>query len=257
MTGPLERFQRGFAAALISPDPKAVPDFLDGEAAVRFRIYRNNYFASLAGRLAEVFPVVRKTLGPKPFNTLVYQYACEHPPAARSLALFGERFSEFLKKEQTLDPPYAADLGALEFACHAALHAGDGDVLAPEKVAGLGAAVAETVWAPHPALRIVFLRFQILDLWRAGIAGTSLSGKEPEKKSCAVLITRPADTVMTAPLSLEEANFITSLAGGRTPLEAADKVGGGKFDFEGLFAKILAAGAFAGIRSPRRPRAQV
>ena len=59
----LDPFQADFAAALASGDPGACPEALAGEAAKRFRIYRNNFHHGLSQQLAKAYPVVRRLVG--------------------------------------------------------------------------------------------------------------------------------------------------------------------------------------------------
>ena len=59
----LQTFQADFAAALIASDPAARPKGFSSKAAVRFRIYRNNFYHGLSQQLAEAYPVVRRLVG--------------------------------------------------------------------------------------------------------------------------------------------------------------------------------------------------
>ena len=137
MTNPgLQPFQADFAAALTSRDPAACTEALAGEAAERFRIYRNNYYHGLSQQLAEAYPVVRRLVGDAFFFATAHAFLEAHAPRTRLLALFGGEVPGFLRGfPPAVSLPYLPDVAGLERARLEALHAADAPPLAPAAAA--------------------------------------------------------------------------------------------------------------------------
>jgi len=247
----LQDFQREFSRALISPKPNAQPQFLSRAAGRRFRIYRNNYFASLAKRLAEIFPAANAALGDKAFNGLVYHYAATHPPQARTLACFGKEFLEYLLEAE--GPfPWLGDLARLEHACHEALHASDSEALDPKALTALGPAVSTARFVIHPAVRVIASAYPLLEIRKMVKKGEKNRISDLATKPVTVLVSRPGSSVLTTAITPGEATFLDGLIAGGSALAALEKAGplNATLNAERAFGKFLTAGAFCGVFIP-------
>jgi hypothetical protein len=133
----------------------------------REQIYRNNVFISLAGALADVYPVVQRLVGEKYFDQLARRYSRAHPSRSGNLHDFGRDLGRFILRIGDLKAlSYLADVAALEWACHEAFHAGDA---APLDFSSL--TDPANLKAPlHPAARLVASRYPILAIWEANQA---------------------------------------------------------------------------------------
>ena len=247
----LATFQTGFAAALTASDPGARPNGLDGEAAARFRIYRNNVHHGLGQQLAEAYPVVRRLVGEAFFLATAREYLAGHPPRSRSLALFGEGFPVFLEGfPPAQSVPYLPDVARLERAWLEALHAADATPLAPAELGRLGPALAEASFAAHPAARIVTSGYPIVDMWRANQPEADSGQYRFAAVGQGALITRPQAQVEVRELSTSQAAFARRLLSGEdvsTALESASR-SDESFDVSAAFRDLLVAGAFEQTR---------
>ena len=244
----LEPFQADFAAALASGNPAACPEALVGEAADRFRIYRNNFYHGLSQQLAEAYPVVRRLVGDAFFFATARAFLEVYAPRNRSLTLFGEEFPGFLEDfPPAASLPYLPHVARLERAWLEALHAADAAPLAPTAaLAGQDQALAEARFSVHPAARIVTSDYPLVDLWRANQPGVDPSQRSFEAVAQSALITRPQLRVMVRALTPAQATFGRSLFAGEDVVTAFERASqaGDRFDVTAAFRELLAAGAF-------------
>ena len=248
----LQPFQADFAAALASGNPAARPEVLAGEAAERFRIYRNNFYHGLSQQLAEAYPVVRRLVGDAFFFAAARAFLEVHAPRTRSLALFGGDFPGFLRGfRPAASLPYLPDVARMERAWLEALHATDAAPLAPAVLSELGHALNETRFVTHPAARIVSSDCPIVDLWLANQPEVDPGQRSFEAVAQSALITRPQLRVEVRVLSPAQAAFGRSLFDGEdvvTAYERASQTDEG-FDVTAAFRELLVAGAFAQTHS--------
>ena len=246
-TQSLRLFQAGFAAALASGDPLARPQGLVGEAADRFRIYRNNFFHGIGQQLGEAYPVVRRLVGEAFFLATARAFVEAHPPRTRSLALFGAEFPAFLEDfPPAASLPYLADVARLERAWLEALHAADAAPLAPADLIGPGDALAGTRFVAHPAARIVTSDHAIYDLWHANQPEVDAGPFGLRAVAQSTLVTRPELRVELRALSPAQSAFVRALFAGDV-LDIAFEAATARdqaFDLTATFRDLLAAGAF-------------
>ncbi len=246
----LDDFQAGFAAALLASDPTARPQGLDGEASARFRVYRNNVHHGLGAQLAEAYPVVRRLVGEAFFLATAREYLAGHPPRARSLALFGESFADFLAGFPPVESlPYLPDVARLERARLEALHAADAEPLAPGELKQLGSALAGAGFYAHPATRIVESGFPIIDIWQANQPDVEPGPRRIASVAQCALITRPGMQVQVRALAPEQAPFARHLLAGASVPNALAEAGRSdeSFDLMNAFYTLLVAGAFSSV----------
>ncbi len=248
----LQHFQADFAAALASGNPAARPEALAGEAAERFRIYRNNFYHGLSQQLAEAYPVVRRLVGDAFFFAAARAFLEVHAPRTRSLALFGGEFPGFLRGfPPAASLPYLPDVARLERAWLEALHATDAAPLAPAVLSELGHALNETRFVTHPAARIVSSDYPIVDLWLANQPEAAPGSRSFEAIAQSALITRPQLHVEVRVLSPAQAAFGSSLFAGEDVVTAYERASQTDecFDVTAAFRELLVAGAFAQTHS--------
>ncbi len=245
----LQPFQADFAAALASGNPAARPEALAGEAAARFRIYRNNFYHGLSQQLAQAYPVMRRLVGDAFFFAAARAFLEVHAPRTRSLALFGGEFPGFLEGfPPVASLPYLPDVARLERAWLEALHAADAAPLAPAALAGQGRqALAEARFGAHPAARIVTSDYPIVDLWRANQPEVDPGQRSFEAVAQSALITRPQLRVEVRALSPAQSAFVRTLFAGHAVATAYETAvqRDEAFDVSAAFRELLAAGAFA------------
>ena len=243
-----ERFQADFAVALASGNPAACPEALVGEAAERFRIYRNNFFHSVGQQLAEAYPVVQRLVGDVFFSALASAFLEMHAPQTRSLALFGREFAGFLEDfPPVASLPYLPHVARLERAWLEAFHAADALPLPPSAaLVGKAHALDEARFGAHPAARIVISDYPLVDLWRANQPGVDSGQYSIEAVAQSALITRPQLQVVVRGLSPAQAIFGRSLLAGGDVVSAFERASqtDDRFDVTAAFRKFLAAGAF-------------
>ena len=252
-TQSLQHFQADFAAALASSDPAARPQGLDGEAADRFRVYRNNFYHGVSRQLGEAYPVVRRLVGDAFFFAAARAFLEAHPPRTRSLVLFGSEFPAFLEGfPPAASLPYLADVARLERAWLEALHSADAAPLAPGCLTVEDEALAGMRFAAHPAARIVTSDFPIFDLWHANRAHADAGPLSLQAVAQSALVTRPELRVELRALSPAQSVFVRALFAGDaldSAFEAATALDP-HFDLSDTFRDLLAAGAFTRIETP-------
>ncbi len=246
----LQHFQADFAAALASSDPAARPQGLDGEAADRFRVYRNNFYHGVGQQLGEAYPVVRRLVGDAFFFATARDFLDTHPPRSRSLALFGVEFPAFLEGfPPAASLPYLADVARLERAWLEALHSADAVPLAPGCLTVEDETLAGMRFAAHPAARIVTSDFPIFDLWHANRAHADAGPLSLQAVAQSALVTRPELRVELRALSPAQSVFVRALFAGDALDDAfeAATARDQAFDLSATFRELLAAGAFTRI----------
>ena len=253
MRGAHHALQQDFAAALSSGDAAACPTGLTGEAAARFRIYRNNVQHGLSRQLAEAYPVVQRLAGDAFFFATARAFIHAHPPRSRSLVLFGGRFPSFLAGfAPAATVPYLADVARLERGRLEALHAVDAPPLSPAAVSKLNETLPEMRFFAHPAGRIVVSDFPIVEIWRANQSAAKASRHSFEAKAQGALITRPGLGVEVRALLPAEATFGRALFAGATDSRAFAEARrtDSCFDVTAAFRTLLAAGALVDVDRP-------
>ncbi len=249
---PLPTLQAEFAAALLARDAGARPDFLSGEAAERFRVYRNNVFHGLSEALGDAYPVVRRLVGEAFFRAMAGEYLVLHPPRSRTLALFGAEFPRFVGRfPPAASVPYLGDVARLERAHLEARHAEDAPPIDPDAVAALGPAAVTARFVAHPAARLVASEYPIAEIWRANQPDADGTPAQPLRMGRGgALVTRPRYETHVRALGAAETAFAQVLLRGddtATAFAAAALVEPG-FDLAAAFRALLAAGAFQAIQ---------
>ena len=141
-----------------------------GKGAVkRYNVYRNNVTVSLIEALAAIFPAVRRITGEEFFRAMARFHIRETPPNSALLFEYGRDFPAFIAAyEYAQDMPWLADVARIERAWLDAYHAADAEPLSPSALAAVPAErLADLVFTPHPAARIVRSRFAAVTIFAA------------------------------------------------------------------------------------------
>jgi hypothetical protein len=223
---PFEATIAAFAAALgepAAPPPAGALGRLGVADSRRFSVYRNNVAVGLIGALEARYPVARRIVGPDVFRALARRFAYARRPRSPVMIAYGEDFPEFLAQSgPTLDPPYLADVAALENAWVEAYHAEDAKVAVVGDLAGLWPIeLAEARVEFHPAARLLRFATPAASIWASyqhGAEPTSLKGRQGED----ALVARPDADVTVHILPPGGYAFAARLSEGATLSDAAE-----------------------------------
>ncbi|RZN07960.1 DUF2063 domain-containing protein [Bradyrhizobium genosp. SA-3] len=246
-------FAAAFALGLLDP-ARAAPAIVAGPngkaAGKRYAVYRNNVTVSLIDALAAIYPAVQRITGPDFFRAMARFHIRSSPPTSPLLFEYGREFADFIARyEYAQTMPWLADVARIERAWLDAYHARDAAPLSP---AGLAAIVperlADLVFIPHPALRIVRSSFSAVTVFAANRDDAPVGRIDASTPEDA-LITRPEFDVMVRRLPPGGAVFAERLASG-------DPLGGAAasaldacpdFDLASNVTGLIEAGAFTSL----------
>ncbi|MBI2737113.1 MAG: putative DNA-binding domain-containing protein [Rhodospirillales bacterium] len=243
--------QRDFSAALLDAALPVPPGLVgpDGEPSVRrFAVYRNNVVASLTEALMAAFPAVCRIVGDEFFRAMARSYVRSDPPTSPILLDYGAGFPDFVATfEPAMTLPYLPDVARIERAWIEAYHAPEALALQVSDLADIEAdRLAEIHLALHPSLRIVRSRLPALTIWRMNVANgvpgpVDLAAGEED-----TLVARPAAEVEVRSMPPGGAEFVTSLADGKSIAKAmkAAVTAAPRFDLSGNLAGLIGAGVF-------------
>jgi hypothetical protein len=229
----------------------------NGKSAVkRYNVYRNNVTVSLIDALAAIFPATQRITGVEFFRAMARFHVRATPPRSPLLFEYGHEFPEFIERYEYARPvPYLADTARIERAWLDAYHAADMLPLPAQNLAVIPPELlADVVFVPHPATRIVRSRFPALSIFIANRGGGPMERIEilvPED----ALITRPDQEVTVRRLPPGGAQFLTQLLTGH-PLGDAAALAletSPDFDLPGNVAGMIEAGVFASLRAGDQP----
>jgi hypothetical protein len=248
-----QSYTREFAAALMNP-ARPVPGAVRGPkgkaAAKRYNVYRNNVTVSLIDALAAIYPAVQRITGIDFFRAMARFHIRATPPTSPLLFEYGRQFPDFIENyEYAQSMSWLADTARLERAWLDAYHAAD---LAPMAAASLATIpverLADAVFTPHPATRVIRSNFAIVTIFTAN------RQDRPDVRIDAgaaedALVTRPDLEVAVRHLAEGGAVFLTNLMIGRSLGEAAALAAesSASFDLAANIAGMIQAGAFTRV----------
>jgi Putative DNA-binding domain len=238
-----------FSSALLRPEGE-IPPLIAGPkgkgAIERYNVYRNNVTVSLIDALAAIFPAVRRITGEEFFRAMARFHIRETPPTSVLLLEYGRDFPAFIARyKYALNMPWLADTARIERAWLDAYHAADAEPLSPSALAAVPAErLADLVFTPHPAARIVRSRFAAVTIFAANRTRDpfdKINAGEPEDG----LVTRPGFEVEVRRLPAGGAEFLSALIAGETLGVAADAAlqACPSFDIGAAIAGMIEAGA--------------
>jgi hypothetical protein len=230
----LLEFQRDFAAAVDAP------------AKGPMRVYRNTVLSGCIDALRANYPIVAQLLGDEMFDAIGADFANACPPRRPVLALYGERFPDWLELQQwTRDVPYVPDVARIERLYIEALFACDAEPLDMRSLNG--SSDWQTLRLPlHPATRFAWLTTPAMSIWlgqRDGFEGDL----EFDWQAEGALITRPGFDVQADPLDRAGHRFLFGIRLGESVGAAAIAAANlyPETDIASLFTSLVNAGVFA------------
>jgi hypothetical protein len=244
----------GYAAAFVTglldpdlPPPAAVAGPSGKGATRRYAVYRNNVTVSLVDALAAVFPATQRITGRDFFRAMARFHVRETPPVSPLLFEYGRDFPDFIDRyEYARSMPWLGDVARIERAWLDAYHAADAEPLAPDALAAIPSGrLADLVFTPHPATRIVRSRFPAVAVFAVN-RGDGPVGRIETTEPQDALITRPGLEVFVRHLPPGGATFLSHLVSCR-PLGAAVAAAfadSAEFDLPANMIGMLEAGAF-------------
>ncbi|MEP7172217.1 MAG: DNA-binding domain-containing protein [Aestuariivirga sp.] len=243
-------YAAGFTPALLDPErpPPAIVAGPNGKAAgKRYNVYRNNVTVSLINALAATFPATQRITGVDFFRAMARFHVRATPPTSPLLFEFGHGFPDFIERYEYAKPmPWLADVARIERAWLDAYHAADEAPLAPQALASIPLEkLADTIFTPHPATRIVRSRFPAVSIFAANRNDSPVSQIEAADPEDA-LVTRPLLDVAVRHLPPGGAVFLLHLVAGETLGAAAAAAFSDypQFDLSASIAGMIAAEAF-------------
>ena len=177
----LLHFQRDFTAAL------------DGPATGAMAVYRNTVFHGAVEALRANYPVIEQILGEEMFSYVVVDFASSSPPRSPILALYGEEFAEWLRRQKWVgDLPYLPDVARVEHLHIRCLFAADTATAFCDHNGG-----PTTTLRLHPAVQFTWTSTPAMSIWLAH-QQTVGSKIEPAWKPEGALFARPSPFVLHA-----------------------------------------------------------
>ena len=151
----LLEFQREFAAAIDRP------------AAGAMAVYRNTVLHGAVEALRANYPVTEQVVGSEMFAQVAVDYATECPPRRPVLALYGERFADWLETQPWIaELPYLADVARVERLHIECLMAADAQPLSARQVRAI-CRQDDARLTLHPSVRFTWLQTPAMSIWLA------------------------------------------------------------------------------------------
>lgn len=248
MPSALERFQDGFARALLGPAPND-PDLAALADQPGFAVYRNTVRKGCIDALQGNYPAVARLVGEEWFRAAAAIYTCANLPTDPTLLRYGEGFAPFLASfEPAAELPYLEGVARMDRFWTEAHAAPDEPVL---DAASLGRYVAQQlpylVLRPHASARWAWFDGQpIFTIWDRNRKAGPIDATDIEWRDEGALVWRPADSVRWMPVGQGGCAFLDACAEDATLADAAAAAQAADpgVDIEGMLAQLLAAGAF-------------
>lgn len=246
-------YAAGFTPALLDPErpPPAIVAGPNGKAAgKRYNVYRNNVTVSLINALKAAFPATQRITGAEFFRAMARFHVRATPPTSPLLFEYGHDFPDFIERyEYAQSLPWLADVARIERAWLDAYHADDKEPLTPQELASIPPEnLADTIFTPHPATRIVCSRFPAVSIFAAN--RNDGPGSIEAANAEDALVTRPGLEVTVRHLPPGGAAFLLRLVAGETlgAAAAASFTDYPQFDLSANIAGMIEAGAFTAAR---------
>jgi Putative DNA-binding domain len=241
----LANFQNTFENALAQGDGVIGP----------MTVYRNTSLYGAVEALRANYPVVETIVGISMFDGIAAEYAEECPPRSPVLADYGRGFADWIEHQRwSADIPYLSDVARFERLHIEALFAADAAPLSPDAIANIDPeAWTQIVLRLHPATRFDWATTPAMAIWLAH-QGDGPLNIEAEWKSVGGLFVRPFGQVVARTLDSAAHRFLFGIRLGE-PIGTAALAATSLYphaDIGGLFASLLACGAFAALNTPER-----
>lgn len=151
----LLQFQRDLVAAIDRPATGAIA------------VYRNTVLHGAVEALRANYPVIEQIVGTEMFEQVAVDYASACPPRRPVLALYGERFADWLEEQSWIgDLPYLADVARVERLHIECLMAADAPTLSARHAREI-CRLPNARLRLHPSVRFNWLRTPAMSIWLA------------------------------------------------------------------------------------------
>jgi uncharacterized protein len=224
----LHELQRRFAAALLdnahAPISAAIrPCGISARA--RLEIYRTQLRATFLRTLSLEFPVIERLVGSDCFRRLAREFQIGHPSRSGDLHHIGAPFAAFLAERfggGRYD--FLSHVAALEWAYQESMIAPAAAALDLEALRAIDPAdYGQLHFQLHPACRLFFSEYPVLDIWRANQPGAGPTRRiNLAHGATRALLHRPAQVVQFHLLSVAHAALLKGLGRDLTLGEALD-----------------------------------
>jgi hypothetical protein len=245
----------GFARAIVRgehPIIRVDEDYARYSAEVAVEVYRNNYRGNLHDALAGAYPVVKQLVGDDFFRFMARKFITQYPSRNANLHRYGAELAQFaVTFEPAKELIYLPDVARLEWACHRAYFADDGEVLDLNELAQIAsAAYADLVLHLHPSCHLLHSGYPVIAIWNAHQPGAPDDfhidlGSGPVD----ALVSRNNDVVAVTELALADAAWLLRIQAGTTLGDATAETMERHPDFDLLPAlhMLVAQNIFAGF----------
>jgi hypothetical protein len=249
----LHDLQRRLAAALFDDAPAAASADIrahEVSAVARLGIYRRQVRATFRRTLALEYPVIERLVGREYFQQLALEFQAVHPSRAGDLHHIGAPFAAFLRERFCGGAyDYLSHVAALEWAYQESLLAPEVPAFDSQALQRIDPAdYARLHFAPHPACRLYFSAYPVLDIWHANQARSAVTQTiDLANGATRILLQRHAHAVQFHRLSAASFALFGALAQQLTLGEAlaAAHHAEAEFDLGAALRHFVALGAFA------------
>ncbi len=218
--------------------------------AERFAIYRGNLLAIWVKTLANAYPVVQRLVGEDFFEDLARVYGKQYPSASGNLNFFGENFSDFLMRHESLrDYPYIAPVAQLEWLLHQSYYAEDREKISlSQLISQTGTDVQLVVLHFAPDVSFHQSQFATAAIWQAHQTAEVEDLKVPIDTPTYCIISRPQWRAQILEISESAFHALKALRRGQTLESALDLAlqHQANFDVGAQLQTWFAAGLFVG-----------
>jgi hypothetical protein len=253
ITARLERFQDGFARALLADDSAGLaPEIARLAAQPGFAVYRNTVMKGCIDALQANYPSIARLVGDEWFRAAAAIYVRANLPRHPTLADYGADFAAFLASfPPAAELPYLPGVARLDRFWTEAHAAYDETPVEAAAVASLAPdALRRTVLRPHASARWAWFDAQpIATIWRRNRYPGGADAGEIEWRGEGVLIVRPQAAVEYTELDAAACAFLDACAAGGTLGEAAAAALAVRADADlaALMTRLLEAEAFGSL----------
>ena len=219
----------------------------------RFSAYHHAYRARLVECLADDYPVLAHTLGPR-FEALCLRYVAAHPSRSFSLNGYGRNLAAHLREDPTEDATFEAELAELEWALVEAVHAAGAPVLGLDAVQKVPPAAWEhAVLEPSPSLALLAFHYPVNAFYKqARETGPGAAPPHhPAPAPTAVAVCRRDAQVWRVDLSPSGHSALRALASGTALLPALTAADARPDDVTTWFRTWMECGFFSAVRYSR------
>lgn len=252
-TSNLRRTQEWLVGAIVakdeSPDVEMHVTRTEKQTARdRLHVYRHAYGARLVECLEDDYPVVFHALGRERAEALCRAYIEEHPSTSFSLNVFGRHMPAFLRAR---GEAFASDLAALEWSVVEAIHAAEGEKLAPDALAKVDPSEwGNVALAAAPSLRLHPFDHPVNAYYQAFHDGADPQVSDPKYGAASerVAVYRLDMKIWRMNLSAGQYALLGPLVRGASLEEAFESDVGDEADVGAWFQQWTAEGFFTGVR---------